>query len=118
VVAVEINTALAAVLPRELAAVVVVGDFLTASLEPAFDRILTNPPFERGADIEHVLHAFELLAAGGRLVAVVADGPRERERLRPWVIERGGTWEELPADTFAEQGTKVRAAMLVVEALS
>jgi phospholipid N-methyltransferase len=116
VVAVEINSELASALPRELAPVVVAGDFLTASLGHPFDRILMNPPFERGADIEHVLHAFELLAAGGRLVAIVADGPRQNDRLRPWILEHDGTWEQLPPDTFRDQGTNVRAVLLMVEA--
>jgi 16S rRNA G1207 methylase RsmC len=117
IVAVEINPVLAAALAR-LASTIVTGDFLTVDLGGRFDRILMNPPFERAVDIRHVLHAFELLAPGGRLVAIVADGPRQNERLRPWVVDRGGVWEPLPPDTFRDQGTGVRTTLLVVEARS
>jgi phospholipid N-methyltransferase len=118
VTAVEINHRLAEALPKTLAGRVLADDFLTSDAVGPFDRIVMNPPFEGAADIQHVRRAFEQLAPGGRLVAIVADGPRQRERLRPWVLEQGGTWEDLPPDTFAEQGTSVRVAMLVVEARS
>jgi protein-L-isoaspartate O-methyltransferase len=118
VTAVEINQRLAEALPATLAVRVLAEDFLTVDVGGPFDRIVMNPPFERAADIRHVRRAFEQLAPGGRLVALVADGPRQRERLRPWVLEQGGTWEEQAPDTFAEQGTNVRVAMLVVEARS
>jgi phospholipid N-methyltransferase len=118
VTAVEINRRLAEALPATLAGRVFAEDFLTVDLGGPFDRIVMNPPFERAADIQHVRRAFEQLAPGGRLVAIVADGPRQREHLRPWVIEQGGAWEEQAPDTFAEQGTNVRVVMLVVEARS
>jgi phospholipid N-methyltransferase len=117
IVAVEVNPDLTATLAH-LASTIVTGDFLTVDLRGRFDRIVMNPPFERGVDIRHVLHAFELLAPGGRLVAIVADGPRQNERLRPWVVDHGGIWEPLPSDTFRDQGTSVRTALLVVEARS
>lgn len=43
--------------------------------EPAkkFDRILMNPPFEKGQDVEHVMHCFDhFLKSGGRLVAIMS----------------------------------------------
>lgn len=39
-----------------------------------YDRIVMNPPFEKGADIEHVFHAYELLVPGGKLVSIVSNG--------------------------------------------
>ena len=117
-VAVEIDARLGQALDAAaLADVVDHGDFLTttaADLNGPFDCILMNPPFVGGADIKHVLHALHLLAPGGRLVAVVADGPHQHERLRPIIESRGGTWEGLPPDTFASQGTNVRTALVVV----
>lgn len=38
-----------------------------------YDRILMNPPFEKGQDIEHILHCFnKLLKPGGILVAIAS----------------------------------------------
>jgi hypothetical protein len=51
-----------------------------------------------------------MLAPGGRLVALCADGPRQQERLRPLAE----TWEEIPAGTF--QGTNVRSVLLTITA--
>lgn len=80
-----------------------------------FDRILMNPPFENGADIKHIRHAVKFLKPGGRLVAICADGPRQNEHLRPLAEQSGGTWEQLSAGTFKNQGTNVNTAMLVIE---
>jgi predicted RNA methylase len=79
-----------------------------------FDRIVMNPPFARGADVAHIKHALTFLKPGGRLVAVCADGERQRAAL----AHLAATWEPLPADTFKDQGTSVRTALLVVEARS
>jgi SAM-dependent methyltransferase len=76
-----------------------------------FDRIVMNPPFERGSDIKHIKHAMGFLKPGGRLVALCANGPRQNEQLKPLASE----WEDLPADTFKEAGTSARAAMLVID---
>lgn len=75
-----------------------------------FDRILMNPPFENGADIKHINHALTFLKPGGRLVAICANGPRQNEKLKPLA----DYWEDLPENTFEEQGTKVRTALLVI----
>jgi 16S rRNA G1207 methylase RsmC len=89
---------------------VVQSDFLTCNGEiGTFDRILMNPPFERGADIAHIKHALRMLKPGGRLVAICAAGPRQREQLAPL-----GRWEDLPEDTFKSEGTSVRTALLVI----
>jgi phospholipid N-methyltransferase len=79
-----------------------------------FDRILMNPPFERGADIRHILKARELLAPGGILVAICAGGPRQKETLEPLA----SLWEPLPAGTFEESGTNVNTVLLTIEAPS
>ncbi|MBK6834064.1 MAG: methyltransferase [Bacteroidetes bacterium] len=39
-----------------------------------FDRIIMNPPFENGLDIDHVQHAFSLLKPTGRVVAIMSEG--------------------------------------------
>ena len=121
ITAVEINEQLARVLATAGEVTVIAGDFLAKTSEDLggpFDRIVMNPPFTHGADIQHVQHALRMLAPGGRLVAVVADGPRQHERLRPLIEEMGGTWEPLPEGTFEGEGTSVRTALVVVEVRS
>jgi hypothetical protein len=68
-------------------------------------------------DVAHIEHAMKFLKPGGRLVALCANGPRQQAKLRDGLVQRlGGTWENLPAGSFSEQGTGVNVAMLVVDA--
>lgn len=88
------------------------SDFLLCSIDQLglFDRIIMNPPFEKGADIKHITHALAFLKPGGILVALCANGPRQKEALSGL-----GDWQELPAGSFKEQGTQVNVAMLIVQ---
>ena len=120
VVAVEVNPALAARLAcTGLAGTVRCADFLQCSAAAEdlglFDVVLMNPPFAQGADIEHINHALTMLRPGGSLVALCANGPRQNASLRPMVEARGGEWEDLPADTFKEEGTGVRVALITMQ---
>lgn len=60
------------------------GDILDTTLETnylvQYDRIIMNPPFEKGQDMEHVTWCFNrLLAPGGRLVSIVGEAAFFRE---------------------------------------
>jgi hypothetical protein len=85
-----------------------IGDFLKL-FEPGWDRIVMNPPFDHGLDINHILHAQELLAPQGRLVAICADGPRQREE-----FSEAKLYEPLPNGTFKYQGTMVNTAIVII----
>lgn len=92
------------------------ADFLACDDLGTFDRIVMNPPFDRGADMKHILHAMHLLAPGGRLVALCAAGPRQWEKFCDMIGPRGGSWERLPDGTFAEAGANVAVALIVYNA--
>ena len=120
VVAVEVNSALAARLACSgLAGTVKCADFLRCSGDVEdlglFDAVLMNPHFAQGADIEHITHALTMLKPGSRLVALCANGPRQNGSLRPMVEAHGGEWEDLPAETFKEEGTGVRVALISMQ---
>jgi hypothetical protein len=118
VTAVEVHPRLAAGLAGLLAGSGVMlrnADFLTLNGELGqFDRIVMNPPFADGADVRHVEHARTKLKPGGRLVSVVANGPRQRAGLGPIASE----WIDLPAGSFKEQGTSVNVAIVVLDGLT
>lgn len=56
-----------------------------------YDRILQNPPFEKGQDIDHVRHAYDkCLKVGGRLISIMSEGPFFRQdkkstKFRDWL---------------------------------
>lgn len=90
----------------------IVADFLETDadrLGGLFDAVVMNPPFKMGRDIKHVRHALSLLAPGGHLVSIVANGPRQRRALMP----EADHWEDLPEGAFKETYTNVRAAVAV-----
>lgn len=84
-----------------------------------YDRIVMNPPFARQADIDHVLHAYGLLAPGGRLVSIMAAGVKWRKNKKAVafqeLVDAHGTMEELPPETFKESGTLINTVMVTLE---
>jgi len=124
IVAVEINSGLVKTLQQQRDRTVHANennfdirqaDFMACNGDlGTFNAILMNPPFEKGHDIKHIMHALTMLRPGGRLVAICANGPRQGEQLKPVVEASGGEWEELPEDTFAEAGTGVRTVLLSI----
>jgi protein-L-isoaspartate O-methyltransferase len=88
------------------------ADFLTCNGDLGlFERIVMNPPFENGSDIKHIEHALHMLKPGGRLVAICANGPRQRAKLQPLAEE----WIDLEPGAFASSGTNVNAAIVVIQ---
>jgi len=85
----------------------------------AFDRIVMNPPFEKQADIDHVLHAYSLLKQGGRLVSVMGAGVafRENRKTKDFreLVEANGWSERNPEGSFKESGTMVNTITVVLD---
>lgn len=97
------------------------ADFL--SIEPAasYDRVAMNPPFDKQADIRHVLHALKFLKPGGLLVSVMASGLVFRDNklttdFRALIAERDGDIEALPEGSFKESGTGVNTVIVTIPA--
>lgn len=97
------------------AARLIAGDFLQRTVEDLggpFDRVVMNPPFHRGADVAHILHARAMLAPGGCLVSLCYAGTAQARHLQPLAE----TWEELPAGSFACEGTRADVILLTLRA--
>lgn len=85
-----------------------------------YDRIIMNPPFENLQDIDHVRHAFDLLNAGGRVVAIMSankEGDRDKvKEFREFVEEFGSMYKNEP-DAFksAFRPTGVNTVTVVLD---
>jgi hypothetical protein len=99
----------------ELGVKLINDDFLLCSEERLggqFDRIIMNPPFQRGTDIRHITHAKRMLKPGGLLVALCYNGVRQNQHLRAIA----DTWEVLPENTFRSEGTAASVVLLTIRA--
>lgn len=90
----------------------------------SYDRIVMNPPFSHGRDIQHVQHAYSLLKPGGRIVAIMGESAffnsnKRAEAFRDWLESVGGTSEKLPEGSFMDPSLPVNTAasarMVVIE---
>jgi hypothetical protein len=71
--AVEINPTLREILKLK-GYNVVESDFLSYNPTFKYDKIIMNPPFEKGLDIDHVNHALSMLKPNGILVSIMGEG--------------------------------------------
>ena len=101
---------------------VVGSDFLQAT--GSYDKIIMNPPFEKGQDIDHVKHAYSLLNDGGRVVAIMSEGAfyrndKKAAEFREWLDNLGGMSEKLPEGSFktAERSTGVNTRLVIIDKL-
>jgi hypothetical protein len=88
--------------------------------ESPYDRIVMNPPFERQQDLDHIRHAYNLLATHGVLVSVLSPSfefrsDRKSTEFRAWLEEVSASWENLPDGSFKASGTGVSTRLLVIE---
>jgi hypothetical protein len=95
-------------------------DFFAYEGQP--DRIVMNPPFENGQDIDHVRRAYDLVKPGGRVVAIMSEGPffrndKKAVAFRDWLDEIDGTSEKLPEGAFksSERSTGVNTRLVILD---
>ncbi len=94
-------------------------DFLKYGSASRFDTIVMNPPFEEGQDADHIRHAYNLLARGGKMVSVVSVGPffrkdRKSIAFRKWLRTVDYEVKELPENAFKKSGTMIRTKLLAI----
>lgn len=89
--------------------------------ELPYRRILMNPPFEEGQDVDHVRHAYNLLSIkDGRLVAIMGEHAffaedKKSQEFREWFKSVKGWDEKLSEGTFKSSGTGVNARIIVIK---
>lgn len=95
-------------------------NFLEVDHLPIYDAVVMNPPFGKQADIDHVMHAFEFLKPGGRLVSIMSASilfrdNKKTQLFRQFISERGGKIEPLPEGSFKESRTMVRTVVVIID---
>lgn len=109
--------------------------FELMGLHNKFNGIVMNPPFGLGGKtaIEHVAKAYKHLKDGGRLIAIIPDGPAANKRFDKWFNgdPDASRWQDrgvrdgvimatinLPGITFKRAGTAVRTKLVVIDKYS
>lgn len=98
---------------------VVAENFLNANLEPIYNWIIMNPPFngKAGDYIDHINEAFKLLVPKGRLTAIVPTIPFLTSRIKRVEDFRNkvftyGDHENLAPDAFKSSGTNTPCTVI------
>lgn len=98
-----------------------IEDFLKAKFKKGrdFRAIVMNPPFTKGQDIKHVLHALNYLAHDGVLVSIVSAGSLANStkpfRVFQELVKDHGQVREVEAGAFKASGTMVKTAIVKFE---
>lgn len=100
------------------------ANFLRLTPAPVYDHVVMNPPFSGTHWMAHVIHAFDFLKPGGKLVAILPASAEVNEtqrhiEFRAWVQKVGGSrygrlFSDLPPESFAEVGTRIQTVILTL----
>ena len=108
---------------------VVEGRFEDLDIHNKYEGIAMNPPYGVGGKTayEHVAKAFDHLSDGGRLIAIVPDGPAANKRFNEWFYGYTAKGDfsaknavlmgeiKLPQATFNRAGTNVATRILIID---
>lgn len=97
----------------------ILGDFYQYVYDVKFDKIVMNPPFEKGQDAKHIIKAFSMLNQNGILVSVASASVKFRKdtnyaELRK-LIDTYGYVKDLPDKSFKESGTNVNTVLIYLK---
>ena len=104
---------------REPRLTATLANFLRLTPTGDYDAVVMNPPFVGTHCLEHVMHAFDFLRDGGKLVAILPAGAQVRETkkhqaFKAWLKGKGARWHDLPPESFAASGTRVQTVVLTL----
>ncbi|MET3209799.1 UNVERIFIED_CONTAM: hypothetical protein ABIC26_002746 [Paenibacillus sp. PvR008] len=99
----------------------VANDFIEFVPFTKYDKVIMNPPFEKGKDVDHVLKAYDCLKDGGRLIAIMSPhwtfaSDSKSIHFRSWLNDKG-YYEKLPEGSFKESGTGANTVLVVIDKL-
>lgn len=95
------------------------ADFLTLTPPFKFDRIISNPPFQKNFDIDHIYKMYDCLKYEGRIVTIsskhwdISSNKKETD-FKNWLNKVGAEIEEIPSGSFKESGTNVGGFIIVI----
>jgi hypothetical protein len=90
-------------------------DFLFCGDDMKFSKIVMNPPFSSSQDVKHILHAYSLLANGGRLVSIASSSIETRQgKLYDELQSLNPEFLQIDQGAFKESGTMVNSIFVIL----
>lgn len=80
-------------------------DILKYNPEYQYDKIIMNPPYDNGSDILHLLHCYDLLKKGGKLVCILPENdfiPSKQPGYEKWLKDWLGNGEMREINEYLE----------------
>lgn len=95
------------------------GDFMQIDFHKKYDLIISNPPFTKNQDIDHIKKMYSLLAVGGQLITLSSTswktGSQKKQiAFRELLDEIEAEQRVIKAGTFKSSGTNIETIMLVI----
>ena len=94
-------------------------DFLAHQQQ--YHRIVMNPPFDKGEDVEHLQHAYSLLFPNGKVVSIMCESSfikndKKAKEFREWFESVNGYSQKLPNGSFlsSDRPTNVATRLVVI----
>lgn len=81
-----------------------------------YDKIIMNPPYDNGSDVLHLLHCYELLKPGGKLVCILPENnfiPSKQSGYEKWRKDWLGTGEIREINEYLEDLLKTNDHKIV-----
>lgn len=101
---------------------VIQGNFLNQPAHATYSAVVMNPPFSGTHWMDHVRHAWDFVAPGGKLVAILPVSAHVAEtkahvQFRRWAEKANHRYAyrmftDLPPESFAEAGTNINTVIL------
>lgn len=95
------------------------GDFLEVELDPPYDIIIANPPFNKNQDIDHVRKMYDILDKGGQLISIMSTSwtfsqQKKQVEFREWIEEVEAEVIQNEQGTFKTSGTMVSSVLVII----
>lgn len=94
-------------------------DFLETDFKD-IDFVFMNPPFTKGQEVDHIIHAYSSLKEGGQLVSIISGAYKYNSRgkykkFKEFLDKTEASILELPPNSFKESGTNIETNILFIE---
>ena len=81
-------------------------DILKYNPREKYDKIIMNPPYDNGSDILHLLHCYDILKPGGKLVCILPENdfiPSRQPGYEKWLKDWLGNGELKEINEYLEE---------------